>query len=318
MIRYIGKRLFYGLITLIGITVIDFILMNMAGNPIEILAGSPKVSKEALAIRAAQLGLDKPAWQQYFIWIRQILTGNFGYSYKSYQSVSSMMLSHLGPTLILMGTALLISMTISIIFGIYSAVHAHTKRDYSIVSLAFLGQSVPGFFMALLLIDLFCVKLGILPSSGMRNLSDPGNGVQLRYLILPALVLALGQAGNDIRYIRSAMLEILNQDYLRTVKGKGVGRRILIYKHALRNALIPIVTVFGMEIPGLFGGSIIIEQIFSWPGLGLMTMNAILQRDYPVIMATCLLSAVVVLVANILTDILYAVVDPTVKLGKED
>ncbi|MEE1333616.1 MAG: ABC transporter permease, partial [Erysipelotrichaceae bacterium] len=128
----------------------------------------------------------------------------------------------------------------------------------------------------------------------------------------------LGQAGNDIRYIRSAMLEILNQDYLRTVKGKGVGRRILIYKHALRNALIPIVTVFGMEIPGLFGGSIIIEQIFSWPGLGLMTMNAILQRDYPVIMATCLLSAVVVLAANILTDILYAVVDPTVKLGKED
>lgn len=317
MAKYILKRLFYGFITLIGITVIDFILMNLAGNPIEILAGSPKISQEALAQRAAQMGLDKPVWQQYFIWIGHILQGNFGYSYKTYQSVSEMILSHLGPTLILMGTALLLSMIIAVVFGIYSALHVHSGRDYAIVSLAFLGQSMPGFFLALILIDLFCVKLGVLPSSGMRDLSGSGSGVQLRYLILPAIVLALGEAGNNIRYIRSSMLEILNQDYLRTVKGKGVGRRILIYRHALRNALIPIVTVFGMEIPGLFGGSVIIEQVFSWPGLGLMTMNAVLQRDYPVIMASALLSAVVVLAANIITDILYAVVDPTVKLGRQ-
>ncbi len=317
MAKYIAKRLLYGLITLLGITIIDFILMNLVGNPIDILASNPKVSEGALKVRAHELGLDRPAWQQYFIWIGQILHGNFGFSYKTYQPVSQMILSHLFPTLILMGTALAVSMVIAVVFGIYSAVHVHTKRDYSIVFLAFLGQSVPGFFLALVLIYFFSVRLGWLPSSGMRNLNDPGDGVQLRYLILPATVLALSEAGNNIRYIRSAMLEILNQDYLRTVKGKGVGRRILIYRHALRNALIPIVTVFGMEIPGLFGGSVILEQIFSWPGLGLMTMNAILQRDYPVIMATCLLSAVVVLLANIVTDILYAVVDPTVKLGKQ-
>jgi peptide/nickel transport system permease protein len=225
-----------------------------------------------------------------------------------------MILSHIGPTLILMGTALLISMIIAVVFGIFSAVHPHTKRDYAVVTGAFLGQSIPSFFMALVLIYIFSVKLGWLPSSGMRQLGTDGSGVQLRYLILPAIVLALGEAGNNIRYIRSSMLEIMNKDYMKTARGKGIGKFKVVWKHGLRNALIPIITVLGMEIPGLFGGSIIIEQIFSWPGLGLMTMNAILQRDYPVIMASCLLSAVVVLAANIITDILYAVADPTVQL----
>ena len=147
----------------------------------------------------------------------------------------------------------------------------------------------------------------------MRELGTAGNGIQVRYLILPCVVLAVSMAGRNIRYIRSAMLEILNKDYLRTAKGKGIGRRMVIYKHAFRNALIPIITVIGMEIPGLFGGSIIVEQVFSWPGLGLLTMNAVLARDYPVIMGVCLLSAVVVLAANLVTDILYAVADPTVR-----
>ena len=204
-------------------------------------------------------------------------------------------------------------MLIAIFGGIYSALHPHKKSDYTIVTLSFLGQSIPGFFLALILIYLFSVKLGWLPSNGMRELGTAGNGIQVRYLILPCVVLAVSMAGRNIRYIRSAMLEILNKDYLRTAKGKGIGRRMVIYKHAFRNALIPIITVIGMEIPGLFGGSIIVEQVFSWPGLGLLTMNAVLARDYPVIMGVCLLSAVVVLAANLVTDILYAVADPTVR-----
>ncbi len=183
-----------------------------------------------------------------------------------------------------------------------------------IVTLAFLGQSIPQFFLGLVLIFIFAVKLGILPSSGMRLLGSEGSGVQFQYLILPCIVLAVEMAGRDVRYIRSSMLEILNKDYLRTARAKGIGRKLVIYKHALRNALIPIITVIGMEIPSLFGGSIVVEQVFSWPGLGLMTMNAVLQRDYPVIMAMCLLTAVVVLVTNLVTDILYALADPTVRL----
>lgn len=313
MIRYILKRLGVALITLIGITVIDYAMMNMAGDPIKMMAG-PKANKAALAIKAQQLGMDKPVIVRYFRWLAAVLHGDLGISYKTYQPVSTMISSHIGPTLILMGTALLISMVIAIVFGVYSAVHQHSKRDYAIVSLAFLGQSVPGFFLALVLIYIFCVKLKWLPSSGMRDLGTEGSGVQFSHLILPALVLALGEAGNNIRYIRSAVLDILSKDYLRTAKGKGIGHFLVTYKHALRNALIPIVTVLGMEIPGLFGGSIIIEQLFSWPGLGLMTMSAILQRDFPVIMASALLSAVVVLLANLITDLLYAIVDPTVKL----
>ncbi|MGI6107530.1 MAG: ABC transporter permease [Lachnospiraceae bacterium] len=312
--KYIAKRLGIALIVLFGITVVDFFIMTLAGNPIEILSGGPRINEAQLDQKAANLGLDKPVYIQYFIWLGQVLRGNLGTSYKSYEPVSDMIASHIGPTLILMGTALLISTILSAIFGIISAVHEHGKSDYIIQTFAFLGQSVPGFFLALLLIWLFSVKLGILPSNGMRELGSEGSGVQFRYLILPAAVLSFEMSGRNIRYIRSSMLEILNKDYLRTAEAKGIGKRRVILVHALKNALIPIITVFGMEIPNLFGGAVVIEEIFGWPGLGLMTMNAVLDRDYPVIMGVCLLSAVVVLVSNIAVDLLYALVDPSIRL----
>ena len=190
-----------------------------------------------------------------------------------------------------------------------------TSRLGKIVTLSFLGSSIPGFFLAMLLIYLFTVKLGWLPSGGMTTLGTSGGAADVAaHMVMPVIVLAVSMAGTNIRYIRSAVLEILQQDYLRTARAKGIGHFLVINKHALRNALVPIVTVIGMEIPVLFGGSIIVEQVFSWPGLGLMTMSAITNRDYPVIMGVCLLSAIVVLLGNLLTDILYAVVDPTIKL----
>ena len=314
MAKYIVKRLLIALIVLFGITVIDFGIMSLAGNPMEIIGAGPKVNQAALAQKSANLGLNDPVPVQYVRWLIQTLHGNLGTSYKSYQPVSSMILSHLGPTLILMTSALVLAMIIAVSAGIFSALHQHSKADYLIVTLAFLGQSIPQFFLGLVLIFIFAVNLKILPSSGMRLLGSDGSGVQLRYLILPCVVLAVEMAGRDIRYIRSSMLEILNKDYLRTAKSKGIGRRLVIYKHALRNALIPIITAIGMEIPALFGGSIVVEQVFSWPGLGLMTMNAVLERDYPVIMGVCLMTAVVVLLTNLVTDILYAMADPTVRL----
>ena len=312
--KYILKRILIAIPVLIGITIIDYGIMCMAGSPLAMLQG-PRVSEGALEAKRIALGLDKPFYIQYFIWLGQLLHGNMGYSIKSYQSVSSMIGSHLGPTLLLMGVSLLISLLIAIPAGIYSAIHQYSKGDYTVVTLSFLGSSVPGFFLSLLLIYIFTIKLGILPSSGMSTLGREATVSDVaKHMVMPVIVLAASMAGSNIRYIRSAVLEILQQDYLRTARAKGIGRFNVIYKHALRNALVPIVTVIGMEIPVLFGGAIIIEQVFSWPGLGLMTMSAISNRDYPVIMGACLLSAVVVLVGNLVTDILYALVDPTIQL----
>lgn len=312
--KYILKRILIAIPVLIGITIIDYGIMCMAGSPLAMLQG-PRVSESALEAKKIALGLDKPFYVQYFIWLGQLLHGNMGYSVKSYQSVSSMIGSHLGPTLLLMGVSLIISLLIAIPAGIYSAIHQYSKGDYTVVTLSFLGSSVPSFFLSLLLIYIFTVKLKLLPSSGMSTLGTKGSVSDVaRHMVMPVIVLAASMAGSNIRYIRSAVLEILQQDYIRTAWAKGIGRFKVIYKHALRNALVPIVTVIGMEIPVLFGGAIIIEQVFSWPGLGLMTMSAISNRDYPVIMGVCLLSAVVVLAGNLITDILYALVDPTIQL----
>ena len=314
MSKYIIKRILIAIPVLLGITIIDYAIMCLAGSPLEILQG-PRISEAAVEAKRIALGLDKPIYVQYFVWLGELLRGNMGYSLKTFQSVSSMIGTHLGPTLLLMGVSLVVSLIMAVPAGIYSAIHQYSKGDYTVVTLSFLGSSVPGFFLSLLLIFLFTVKLGWLPSSGMTTLGTDGGFADVaRHMVMPVLVLATSMAGTNIRYIRSAVLEILQQDYLRTARAKGIGRFMVINKHALRNALVPIVTVIGMEIPMLFGGQVIIEQVFSWPGLGLMTMSAISNRDYPVIMAVCLLSAIVVLEANLHTDILSALVDPTIQL----
>lgn len=313
MWKYVAKKILLALPVLLGITLIDYLIMCLAGSPLDMMI-SPRATQEAVAMKAQQLGLDQPVLVQYLSWLGQLFQGNLGYSYKSYQPVVEMIGSQMAPTLLLMGVSLVLGLLIAVPAGIYSAIHRYQKRDFAVVTASFFGSSIPGFFLALILIYVFNVRLGWLPSSGMFT---PGTGGDfwdvVRHLIMPAVVLAVSVAGSNIRYIRSAMLEILEMDYLRTAKAKGIGRFLVINKHALRNALLPIVTVIGMQIPTLFGGAVIIEQIFSWPGLGLVTMNAITGRDYPVIMGVCLLSAVVVQVSNLLTDIVYALVDPTIK-----
>ena len=313
MKKYIIKRLLIAIPTLIGITLIDYAIMCFAGSPLEMLQGA-RISQEAVAAKEAALGLDKPFYVQYFIWLGQVLKGNLGVSIKTYQPVSQMIMERLGPTLLLMGVSLAVSLLISIPAGIYSAVRQYSKRDYAVVTASFLSSSIPGFFLSLLLVYIFNIKLKLLPSSGMITLGGSGGiGDLAAHMVMPVTVLALSMAGTNIRYIRSSMLEILQKDYLRTARAKGIGERLVIGRHALRNGLVPVVTVIGMQIPLLFGGAVIVEQLFSWPGLGLMTMSAILSRDYPVIMGVCLLAAVVVLAANLVTDILYAVVDPSIQ-----
>ena len=313
--KYILKRILIAIPVLIGITLIDYAIMCLAGSPLEMLKG-PRISDAALQAKEIAAGLDKPLIVQYFVWLWQLLQGNLGYSMKSYEPVGVMIGSHIGPTLLLMGASLTLSLLIAVPAGIYSAVKQYSKGDYAVVTASFIGSSIPSFFLALILIYIFTVKLGILPSGGMNTLGMDGSVADtIRHMVLPVTVLAVSLAGSNIRYIRSSFLEILQQDYLRTARAKGIGYKRVIWKHAMRKTLLPIVTVIGMQIPMLFGGAVIIEQVFSWPGLGLMTMTAIMGRDYPVIMGVCLLSAVVVLVSNLITDILYALVDPTIQLN---
>ena len=312
MSKYIIKRILIAIPVLLGITIIDYAIMCLAGSPLEILQG-PRISEAAVEAKRIALGLDKPIYVQYFVWLGELLRGNMGYSLKTFQSVSSMIGTHLGPTLLLMGVSLVVSLIMAVPAGIYSAIHQYSKGDYTVVTLSFLGSSVPGFFLSLLLIFLFTVKLGWLPSSGMTTLGTDGGFADVaRHMVMPVLVLATSMAGTNIRYIRSAVLEILQQDYLRTARAKGIGRFMVINKHALRNALVPIVTVIGMEIPMLFGGQVIIEQVFSWPGLGLMTLTGINNRDYPVVQGCVLFIAFLYVLVNLVVDLLYAYIDPRI------
>ena len=314
MTKYILKRLLVAIPVLIGITIIDYALCSAAGSPLTMMM-SARTSAEALAQKELELGLNQPVYVQYLIWLGQLLKGNLGVSVKTHEAVAAMIADKIGHTLLLMGSSLVVSLLISLPAGIYSAVRQYSKGDYAVVGASFLFSSIPSFFLALILIFLFTVVLGWLPGSGMLTLGTGGDPLDVfLHMIMPVLVLAVSLAGTNIRYFRSAMLEILQKDYLRTARAKGIGRFRVVNKHALRNALLTVITVIGTEIPMLFGGSIIVEQVFSWPGLGLMTMTAISSRDYPVIMGVCLFSAVVVLVGNLLTDILYAVADPTIQL----
>lgn len=313
MLKYVMKKLLLAIPVLLGITVIDFALMSLAGSPVEMMTG-PRMSQEAIALRAAEWGLDQPVWKQYIGWLGDVLSGNLGYSYESYEPVTQIIGARIGPTLLLMGASLVIGLLIAIPAGIYSAVHRYQKRDYAVVTTSFLLSSVPGFFLALILIYILHVTLGWLPSSGMTTPNTGGDALDvLRHMVMPVAVLAASIAGSNIRYVRSAMLEVLEMDYVRTAKAKGLGRWLVVGRHAWRNALLSIVTVIGMQLPMLLGGAVIVEQVFGWPGLGLETFSAIISRDYPVVMGVCLLSAVMVLSANLLTDIVYALVDPTIR-----
>ncbi len=314
MFSYIVRRLLIAVPVLIGVTIFNFFMINWApGNPVEMFI-DPNASQEQIALRKDQLGLNAPLWLQYFQWVNRLLHGDFGYSFSTYQPVSQMILERLGPTLLLMGLSLLVAVLIAVPLGILSATKQYSKLDYATTGVSFLGISIPPFFLGLGLIFLFSLELQVLPTGGMVTLGgDGGFADRLSHLILPVFVLAMGIVGKKIRFVRASMLEILGQDYLRTARAKGLREFVVTNKHALRNALIPIITVVGLEIPVLLGGAVITEQVFQWPGMGQLTIQAIMSRDYPTLMAVNFMAAVMVLVTNLLTDIVYSIADPRIK-----
>jgi peptide/nickel transport system permease protein len=314
MFQYIIRRILIAIPVLIGVTIFNFFIIKLApGNPVDMFV-NPNMSAADIEAKKEALGLNDPLWEQYGRWVLNLLQGDFGYSFATYEPVMSNIADRIGPTLLLMGTALIIAYLIAIPVGIISATKQYSFIDYLTTTFSFFGISVPSFFLGLGGIYLFAIVFPILPSGGMTTLGSEGGFVDtFRHLILPALVLGTGIAGSMVRYVRSSMLEVLGQDYLRTARAKGLKDFIVNNKHALRNALIPIVTIIGLEIPLLIGGAVVTEQIFQWPGLGQLTIQSIGSRDYPVLMALNFIAAFTVLFSNLLTDIMYSVVDPRIK-----
>lgn len=282
------------------------------GNPVDMLI-NPNIPKEMLELRKERLGLNDPLLVQYVKWLGGFLKGELGYSFSSFAPVSQLIGERIGPTLLLASASLLVGILIAVPVGVISAVHQNSKLDYIMTGLSFLGTSIPPFFLGLGLIYMMGIELKWLPTGGMTTLGGTG-GISdiILHMILPVTVLGVTIAGKKVRYVRASMLDVLQQEYLRTARAKGLSEFIVTNKHAFRNALIPIITVVGAEIPLLLGGSIIIEQVFQWPGIGQLTMEAILSRDYPTLMGLNLVAACIVLSINLITDILYAVVDPRI------
>ena len=317
MTSFILRRLLHMFITLVGISIISWIIITQApGSPIA-LTMDPKVSPKIIEQMEKNYDLDKPVYQQYFLWIKKLLTGKL-YSFKDGRPVMEKIGERIWNTLLLNLVATIIIFSLAIPLGIFSAKRQYTLLDHLGTFGAFLGLSIPGFWLAYLII-LGTVELFGYPVLGMRSFVTEGFGMteivldRIWHLMLPALIMAIHGIAGLSRYTRSSMLEVIRQDYIRTAKAKGVPEETVYYKHGLKNALLPIITLFGFLIPGLIGGSIIMESVFAWPGIGRLAYQAVLARDYPVVMTILTISAVLTLIGNFIADILYGIADPRIR-----
>ena len=315
MFRYILKRLLYAIPVFLGITFVIYTLINLApGGPLSVLAASGEMSLSDLEALKISMGLDKPIVIRYFIWLGDLLHGDFGISYRTSQEVSLMISQRIMPSLMLTGTGILAAMLVGVPLGIISAYKPNSVWDHISTFISFIGASVPNFFLSLLLIYVLAVKLKWFPTSGMQSSGMSGNLLDLlHHLALPAFVCGIQPIGNYIKQTRSSVLEVLNEEYIKTARSKGLTNVVIVLKHAFRNALIPIVTTISLSIPFLIGGAVVTEQIFAWPGIGSLMSTAITSRDYPVIMGVAVLICGVVLVANLILDLIYAALDPRIK-----
>ncbi|MGI8855768.1 MAG: ABC transporter permease [Thermomicrobiales bacterium] len=318
MARYIQRRLVITIPILIAITAIIFGLLQLTpGDPLDAYLGPDvNLSQAQRDIKRHELGLDRPAPIRYVYWLREVAKGNLGNRIKTGEPVGTVIKQRIIPTLSLMGSGLAIGILLGVVLGVISAVKQYSFLDFILTVLAFLGASTPAFFAGLLGLYVFALRLGWFPAGGLATPGVPYSfWDHLHHIILPALMLSLFQVSSIMRYTRSAMLGVLTQDYIRTAQAKGLSRRVTVASHALRNAMIPIITVIGATIPALVGGAVFLESIFSWPGMGTLYLDAIAGRDYPLIMGITFIIATVILVANLLTDLAYAFIDPRIRYG---
>jgi peptide/nickel transport system permease protein len=321
MLNYILRRLLQIIPLFIGITIICFVIIHLApGEPTDLVTDlQPRVSLQAAERLRHLYGLDRPLHIQYLDWFRRLIKLDLGRSFLDNRLVSLKILERLPVTISINLLSLVLIILVALPIGIISAVKRYLLFDKLSTLFVFIGFATPTFWLALLLMILFGIKLGWLPISGLRSLSFAslsfwGKLMDMsRHLILPVFVSAFGGLAGLSRYMRSNILEVIHQDYIRTARAKGLSERQVIYKHALRNALLPIVTILGLSVPGLIGGSVIFESIFAIPGMGRLFYEAVMARDYPVIMSGLVIGAVLTLVGNLIADITYAYVDPRIR-----
>lgn len=313
--KYVIRRILLGIITFFGITIIVFFTAYLApGSPLDYLLADPTISADELTRRAMQLGLDRPVYVQYLSWLGQLLQGNLGFSYRTNRAVLDMIFERLGNTLLLSVSSLVLAYFVAIPIGIFSARKPYSATDFTATAGALVAMALPGFFWGMLFIFVFSVNLGWLPMSGMYTSADSRSAIDLlKHLTMPTICLALGQVGNIMRQMRGEMLEVLSEEYVRTARAQGLSEKRVVYTHALRNALAPMVTLFGTSLPFLVGGAVVTEQVFSWPGIGGLMVASINARDYPVIIGITVVVAIVVLLGNLLVDIVYSVLNPKVR-----
>jgi peptide/nickel transport system permease protein len=315
--KFILRRLILAIPTLLGITMLTFAIQRAApGDPVRTFTyAEPDISQEEIARLRSQLGLDKPLPVQYLVWLGRIARLDMGRSYATHRPVVEMMGERITNTLMLTITALLLALPVGIILGVYSAFKQGTILDNIVRVFAVLGNTIPHFWLGLLFILVFAVHLRWFPSSGVSTLGPQGFDLldRLWHLFLPAMVLATGGIANYSRYMRTETLEVIRQDYIRTAYAKGLVPWVVLHRHALRNALIPLVTIMGDSLASLFSGALVIENVFSWPGMGSLGYAAVLQRDYPVLMGLTVISSVLVILGYLLADITYALVDPRIR-----
>ncbi len=340
--KYIIRRLIQSIPTLFGITIISFLLMLAApGDPVTLITFNPTSTPEATERLRRQLGLDQPPLVQYVFWLigndwtqidvdgdgtgdiygtRQgFLRGDLGQSLQHKRSVTDLIAERVPATLQLMLTALIVGYLAGIVLGILSAVYNRQWFDQFTRVLSVFGNAIPAFWLALLLIIIFSVNLKVLPMGGMRDVTRPEVGFdiaeRIRYMIMPVFVLALGIIATVSRYVRAEVIEVMGQDYIRTAYSKGLPQSKVIVVHALRNALIPVAAMLGPALGSLLGGAVIIEQVFAWPGMGRLVINGVFQRDYPLIMGAVVIGAVFYILGVLLSDILYAWIDPRIRFS---
>lgn len=314
MRKFLVKRFLVLIPIFFGVTFLVFLLSNLApGSPVDAMI-TPDMNEEQIKDMAVRMGLDQPIIVQYGKWLGRMVRGDFGYSYRTKGAVIGVIGERIGPTLLLTGIVLILSVIIGVLLGVIAACRPYTFWDYLASGISFVGSGVPSFFLALVLIYLLSVKLCWLPTGGMYTNASMQNLADLtKHMILPTTVLTMSISGGYIRQTRSAMLEVMGEEYIKMARARGIKERTVLLRHALRNAMLPIVTSIGMSVPFLVGGSVITEQVFGWPGMGSLMVISISYRDYPVIMGITVYITIAVLIVNVMVDIIYSLFDPKIR-----
>jgi peptide/nickel transport system permease protein len=324
--NYVVRRLVYGLITVLALSIIVFwLLQNTGGDPLDRLKSNPRIRADEVARIAEFYGLDQPMWRQYLTWLANFVQFDWGVSFQGTQEVQSLVFSRLGGTLRLMITALMLAVLVGIPLGVYQALKQYSFFDQAGTTFSFVTFSTPIFVLGMMLQIIFALYLEkwtglkLFYTSGMNSSSYNDFSIMarlgdtLQHLVLPAISIALISIAGYSRYQRASMLEVMHSDYLRTARAKGLSRRTVIAKHALRNALIPIVTLVSLDVATIIGGAVITETIFGWPGIGRLYIQAIGVNDWPIVMAVVMAIAILVVVMNLLADLTYGWLDPRVR-----